>query len=38
MAAWLRKLGAKVENTNPPTWPPLNVPQIRAIVPELLYF
>ncbi len=38
MAAWLRKLGAKVENTNPPTWPPLNVPQIRPIVPELLYF
>ena len=38
MAQWLRKLGAKVENTNPPNWPPLNVPQIRAIVPELLYF
>jgi len=38
MAAWLRKLGAKVESSNPPVWPPLNVPQIRAIVPELLYF
>ncbi|HXC59604.1 MAG TPA: ankyrin repeat domain-containing protein, partial [Steroidobacteraceae bacterium] len=38
MASWLRKLGAKVENTNAPAWPPLNVPQIRAIVPELLYF
>jgi uncharacterized protein len=38
MVALLKELGATVENANPPTWPPLSVPQIRAVVPELLYF
>jgi uncharacterized protein len=38
MAELLRKLGATVEMPNAAPWPPLSVPQIRAIVPELLYF
>jgi uncharacterized protein len=38
MAAVLRQLGATLETPNPPAWPPLSVPQIRPVVPELLYF
>jgi ankyrin repeat protein len=38
MAALLRELGARQEAPATPPWPPLSVPQIRAIVPELLYF
>jgi hypothetical protein len=38
VAAWFRALGAAVETTNLPPWPPLSVPQIRPLVPELLYF
>ncbi len=38
MAALLRELGANVETLNLPPWPPLSVPQIRPLVPELLYF
>jgi uncharacterized protein len=38
MAALLRELGATVETPNLPPWPPLSVPQIRPLVPELLYF
>jgi hypothetical protein len=37
MAELLRELGATVENTNAPVWPPLSVPQITARVPEVLY-
>ena len=38
MAAVLRELGATLETPDPPAWPPLSVPQIRPLVPELLYF
>ena len=38
MAALLRELGATLETPNPPAWPPLSVPQIRPLVPELIYF
>lgn len=37
MADVLRELGARVETTKDPTWPPLSVPQITARVPEVLY-
>jgi ankyrin repeat protein len=38
MAALLKELGATVESPNAPPWPPLSTPQIRALVPEVLYF
>lgn len=37
MAELLRSLGARAETLDAPTWPPLNVPQITARVPEVLY-
>ncbi len=38
VAELLRSLGAKAETPNPPPWPPMSTPQIRAVVPEVLYF
>jgi uncharacterized protein len=36
-AALLKSLGATKETVNPPTWPPVGVPQSAAQVPQLTY-